>query len=150
MKITEKAINLNELTSVPSAPKEINTPIGNTLGVMLDRAVAQGPMRVLSGPSESGENGAVPANNHYPSDDAAIIARIKHTMRPGEKLMQWYARIGLGRAQILAMSAVEIAKFVQASEESARTEGTWKPHAVNIDFNAPRTLTEGARTTIIG
>ena len=107
-------------------------------------------MPTVAGPSQTDMFGTMPANAHYPSDDAEIIRRIQHVLRPGEKLMQFYARVGLGRAQILAMTSVEIAKFVQVSEESARAEGTWKPHTVNIDFNAPRTLTEGARITIIG
>jgi len=150
MKITEKAINLNELTSVPSAPKEINTPIGNTLGVMLDRAIAQGPMRTVAGPSQTDKFGTMPANGHFPSENQAALARTAHVRRPNEGFMQLVARTGIGLHFVLNSTREEIARFVQVSEESARSEGTWKPHAVTIDFDAPRTVTTGSHVVMVG
>jgi hypothetical protein len=50
---------------------------------------------------------AVPKVTVDPNVDAEVIARVKHTMRAGEKLMQWYARTGLGKSRVLQMSQSE-------------------------------------------
>ena len=45
------------------------------------------------------------------NDDPFIESKVRHTTRKDEKLGQWYARVQLGRAQILAMSKQAIAEF---------------------------------------
>jgi len=150
MRITEKAINLNELTTKTEPAKERDQPIGNTLGQLLDRAVAQGKMRTVAGPSESGENGPVPANCHYPNENQAALARTAHVRRPNEGFMQLVSRTGIGLHFVLNSSKDQISEFCRVSEESAREHGTWKPHSVNVNFEAPRTVTTGSRVVMVG
>jgi hypothetical protein len=57
-----------------------------------------------------------------PNDDDAFIYKVSHAMKRGEKLMQFVARTGLGRAQALAMSRQEISNFVRQSEANAVNE----------------------------
>jgi hypothetical protein len=54
-----------------------------------------------------------------PNDDPEIIARVKHTMRPKEKLTQWFARTLIGRAAILQMSRAEISEAVARAEANS-------------------------------
>jgi len=110
--------------------------------------VAQGPIESFLGHQRAARTGRA-SDITTPPDAILIIARIKHTNAPRRKVEQWYARIGpvALKSWRCPPSKLQVCSGVR---ESARTEGTWKPHAVNIDFNAPRTLTEGARTTIIG
>ena len=46
------------------------------------------------------------------NDDEEITARVSHTMLRGERLGEWFARVGLGKSQILLMSKGEIREFV--------------------------------------
>src|SRR5579871_3025893 len=48
-----------------------------------------------------------------PNQDWGIINLVSHVMRKNEKLMEFYARVGLSRAQIATMSKSEISKFVE-------------------------------------
>jgi len=57
-------------------------------------------------------------------EDDVLLARTAHVRRPSEAMGQFISRIGLGKAQILSMSAEEISQFVKVSE--ANTE-TWRP-----------------------
>ncbi len=57
-----------------------------------------------------------------PNDDPEIIARVKHTMRPKEKLMQWFARTLIGRAAILEMSRTEISEAVARAEANSKED----------------------------
>jgi hypothetical protein len=58
------------------------------------------------------------------ADDPAIVRRIKHTMRKREKMMEWFARSGVSRADILAgISREEISLRVAAAELRNREEG---------------------------
>lgn len=65
---------------------------------------------VYGGPTEGAHSAQVVA------EDTEVVERIKHTLRPGEQLGQWYARVGLGRDQILHMNASEISRFVAIAE----------------------------------
>jgi len=65
-----------------------------------------------------------------PNDDPEIIARIKHTMKPNEKLMQWFARTMIGRASILSMTKAEITAAVARSEENAKHDWAKEPTRV--------------------
>jgi hypothetical protein len=54
------------------------------------------------------------------NDDPFIESKVRHTMRKDEKLGQWYARVGLGRSAILAMSRDEITEFAEQAEVNNR------------------------------
>jgi hypothetical protein len=57
------------------------------------------------------------------TEDPAIIARVRHTMLPKEKLMSWFARTGIGRAEILAgLSRDEISRRVALAEQNRKNE----------------------------
>jgi hypothetical protein len=57
-----------------------------------------------------------------PNEDWGIINLVSHTMKKGEALLAWYARIGLGRGQIVTMSRSEISKFVETVERNSAEE----------------------------
>lgn len=50
-------------------------------------------------------------------DDHEIVHRVKHTMKKGEHLGQWYARTQIGRAQILQMDKDAITKAVVLADQ---------------------------------
>jgi hypothetical protein len=57
-------------------------------------------------------------------EDQELVSRIRHTMKPGEKLIQWYARVGLGKSQIMTMTKSEITRAVELAEERAKDDTT--------------------------
>lgn len=59
---------------------------------------------------------AGPNSRYALPDEEEIIVRVRHTMRAGEPLVAWFARVGLGRAQILTMSKSEITAFVAQAD----------------------------------
>ena len=59
--------------------------------------------------------GIVPMNGEA-IDNPAVVARVKHTMRKGEALSEWFARTGLGLSQVMSMSRSEISDFVAVVE----------------------------------
>jgi hypothetical protein len=56
------------------------------------------------------------------TEDQEVIRAVKHTMRKGEKLIQWYARVGLGKSQILRMTKDEISRVVAQAEINRKEE----------------------------
>src|SRR5580698_6384592 len=56
------------------------------------------------------------------TEDPKVIGRVKHVMKSKEKLMQFYARTGLGKAQIMKMSRWEISAFVERVTKNAANE----------------------------
>jgi hypothetical protein len=66
------------------------------------------------------------------NDDAEMIKRVRHTMRPDEKLMEWYARTGLSKSQTALMSEAEILGWVLRAEEQGKDDpgaprAAWAP-----------------------
>jgi hypothetical protein len=64
-----------------------------------------------------------------PNEDWGVIGRVKHTFKQGELLSQWYARTGLGRAQLLTMSKDQITRFVATAEENFERDGIREPRS---------------------
>jgi hypothetical protein len=61
-------------------------------------------------------------------EDPEIISKVRHTMLPKEKLMEWFSRVGLGKAQIMAgMSKRDISRFVEQAERNRAEEDTVSP-----------------------
>ena len=60
-------------------------------------------------------------------EDKEFIARVKHTLRPKEKLAQWLARTLITRAQALAMTPAELSARVKQIEEHDAAEGPREP-----------------------
>src|SRR6266436_6446011 len=91
---------LNEITGVTTPKESPNPSVGNFINDLAQREEAKGKMQTLAGPSYTGgyNTKVAPSASTYAADDQEIVARIKHTMRKGEHLMQWYARTGCGRA----------------------------------------------------
>ena len=56
------------------------------------------------------------------TEDAEVIAKVRHTMIKGERLLQWYARVGLGKPQIMNMTKDQIAIFVATAEINRKNE----------------------------
>jgi hypothetical protein len=50
-------------------------------------------------------------------EDHEIVHKVKHTMKKGEHLGEWYARTQIGRAQILQMDKDEITHAVARAEQ---------------------------------
>ena len=59
-----------------------------------------------------------------PNDDSAVTSKLERAgvLRKNEKLGQFYARVGLSRPQIVAMSPGDIARFVEVRESNAAEE----------------------------
>jgi len=62
-----------------------------------------------------------------PEQDYAVRDRIKHVLRKNEKIMEFFARVGLSRPQILAMGHAEISKFVEQADLRNAAEGLAVP-----------------------
>src|SRR5258708_23791419 len=69
-------------------------------------------------------------------DDHEMKMRVGHTLRPGEKLGQWYARTGLGRVQALAMTKDEITRFVEL-RDADNTDDCPREPRLNLNPFAP-------------
>ncbi len=82
-----------------------------------------------------------------PNTDHAVEHRIKHVLRTNEKLMEFYSRVGLGRAQILSMSKEEISLFVENAERNAADDV--KAPVARITF-APGTRPAAPRFLMVG
>jgi hypothetical protein len=99
----------NELMA--GQPKEIvDQPpvhVAGHIATLVQKEEAKGKLRVIT------------------LEEPAIIAKVQHTMRKGEKLSEWYARTGCGRAQVLTMTKAELTNFVTVADSSAQDE--WKP-----------------------
>jgi len=58
------------------------------------------------------------------NDDPSVLARIKHVLKPNEKLLQFFARTGLGRTQALTMTRAEVSQFVEQVERNRQQEAS--------------------------
>ena len=72
-----------------------------------------------------------------PNEDHAVIGRVQHVMLKNEKLMQFYSRTGLGRAQILQMTRDQITNFVERAETNRRNEVAMPPPAIAAPQTVP-------------
>ena len=99
--------------------------------------------RTLTGMAQDGKY-------HLEGEDD-IVRRIAHTMKKGEKLIQWFARVGLGRSQILQMSKSEISAFVEQAERN-NSEGPREPEPAPMPAVAlvPSHYGTKLRTTTVG
>lgn len=61
--------------------------------------------------------------------DIEVRDRVRHVMKPKEKLMEFYARTGLGKPQIMIMSRDEISLFVEQAERNRAAEALPRPQA---------------------
>lgn len=82
-----------------------------------------------------------------PNDDPAVERRVKHVVKRDETLTEFYARVGLGRAQILSMSRDEIARFAEHAEQNA-ADGV--PAPVSSFAYAPGTKPAAGRVLLVG
>jgi hypothetical protein len=74
------------------------------------------PLKVVAGPVQG------PVDNRAPrpvaGEDSELLEKTKHVRLKGERMMQFYARVGLGAAQIRTMSFDEITRFCDVAEET--------------------------------
>jgi hypothetical protein len=63
------------------------------------------------------------------NDDPSVLGRIKHVLKPKEKLLEFYARTGLGKSQLMTMSRDEIKCFVAQAEANRKQEPLPPPEA---------------------
>jgi len=78
------------------------------------------PLRVLAGNPLGPVDGRIP--QQFLGEDESILKKISHVIRKGEKLMQFFSRVGLSLSQSRTMSKNEISRFVQQSEANAMAE----------------------------
>jgi hypothetical protein len=72
-------------------------------------------------------------------DDKFTRDRVKHVLLRNERLGSFYARTGLGKAQIAEMSRQQISEFVARAAENAKDDVTapselWEPRKVPPKF----------------
>ena len=73
-----------------------------------------------------------------PNSDPETIERVRHVLRPKEKLLEFFARTGLGKAQVATMTRSQITRFVEQVERNKANEPStahFEPRGV------PRTIT---------
>jgi hypothetical protein len=58
-----------------------------------------------------------------PNDDYSVRHRVEHVMQKNEKLMEFYSRTGLGKAQILQMNKAEITRAVELADARNAEDG---------------------------
>jgi len=97
---------------------EPSTPVSQSeygfLRGLLDRWTS--PMKVLAGPTAGPQDNQIP--RPVAGEDQELLERTKHVRLKGERMMQFYARVGLGAAQIRNMSFDEITRFCDVAEEN--------------------------------
>jgi hypothetical protein len=76
-----------------------------------------GPLPVLAGAAAKGTLNGVPRPAPR-GEDPQLLERTKHVRRKNERMGRFYARVGLGAAQILAMTPDEISRFCEIAEEN--------------------------------
>src|SRR5579872_2853187 len=82
---------------------------------VIDRAVAAGPMTYVGNHVPKSRNGK-PVR--WAGEDPELLERTKHVRLKGERMSQFFSRVGLGAAQIRTMSAVEISRFVDVASQN--------------------------------
>jgi hypothetical protein len=72
-----------------------------------------------------------PIQSVNPEEDYATINKLRDAgvLKKGEKVMEFFARTGLGRAQLLSMNKMEIQDFVLQAEANNATDGIQPPKA---------------------
>lgn len=140
LKEERKMLNETEEQSLRKIVKD-NSPM-RPVNQIIDRQMTVGqyiggllkslrPMPVVAGASD-----AAPVDNRpirtTVGEDTELLVKTEHVRKKGEKLMQFFARTGLGAAQIRPMSKGEITRFVETVSQHEPVQ-------------APRELTEGPR-----
>ena len=85
--------------------------VGQFLKGLLARVVA--PVVVSGPPLPSPVDGHAPLRSR--GDDEQLLAKTAHVRKKDERLMEFYARTGLGAAQIREMSRKQIEEFVEVA-----------------------------------
>lgn len=83
-----------------------------------------GPLPVLAGAAAKGTLNGVPRPAPR-GDDPELLERTKHVRRKNERLGQFFARIGLGAAQIRNMTKDEISRFCEIVENNNSETESW-------------------------
>lgn len=102
----------------PSTPSAPASEYG-FLRRLIDTCWAR-PMTVVGGPTTGPQDNLV--MRPVAPQDQELLDRTSHVRLKGEKLLQFYARVGLGPAQIRTMSRAEIKRFVDIAEENAEQQ----------------------------
>jgi len=92
-----------------------------------------GPMPIVGGPSLGAREGK--AGPRVVPDDKELLDRTAHVRTKNEPMLSFYARVGLGPTQILAMSKAEISHFV---ETVSQHENVQAPQAGAFGRPAPQ------------
>ncbi len=115
-------------TSIAGEPNaQMST--GLYMGRMLDRII---PPIVLAGPDYSTPDGRLRLKRQ--GEDQALLEKTAHVRRPKETMMEFFARVGLGAAQIRTMNKEEISRFVEVATKQEIEAGptTWVPLAPKV------------------
>lgn len=92
-----------------------------------------------------------PIHTVNPEEDYAVINKLRDAavLKHGERLMEFFARTGLGRAQLLAMSIKEIQNFVRQAEANNAADG-FQPQVFAGEQLRPAPRPAPARISVIG
>jgi hypothetical protein len=91
------------------------------------------PMTVLAGqplPPRDGKPGQQAA-----AEDGVLLERTAHVRKPKETMLEFFARVGLGSAQIRSMDKGEITRFVKVAMDSAQDRET-----IDVKFFEPKAV----------
>jgi len=101
--------------------------------MLLDRWRTAGPLRVVSGCAPTTD----PDGKLRPvvGEDQVLLEKTKHVRRKDEKMMQFFARTGIGKSQILSLTKDELARLVAVASQNEGADApsnTWTPQVKTI------------------
>lgn len=95
-----------------------------SIATFLSREIAKvtGPMAIVGGTQLQSTREGVPLAKPI-GDDSQLLKLTAHVRKPGEKLMQFYARCGLGPLQIRSLTPTELARRAAIADKNNTESG---------------------------
>ncbi len=126
MALTQQEESTLRRVAAENTPMRVLNPMAPTSETAGDdREIERLTRRYLAAPralTGTGQDGKY----HLEGEDE-IVRRVRHTMKKGEKLIEWFARVGLGRSQIFSMSRSEIEAFAEQADRNNEESGVREP-----------------------
>jgi len=110
---------MHDLSNANSAHEAANVGIGAHIARLMARVT--GPMPLISTTAQPTREG-VPGPRVI-GDDPELLALTQHVRKPKEPLMSFYARTGIGPAQIRDLSKAELSDRVELARKNAEDDG---------------------------
>jgi hypothetical protein len=110
---------VHDLSNANAAHEKANVGIGAHIARLLARVT--GPMPIISATAQPTREG-VPGPRVI-GDDPGLLDLTKHVRKPKEKMLEFYARTGIGPVEIRSLCTTELARRVELAEQNAEADG---------------------------